>query len=134
MHAFRMYWRRSMQKPGTIVLWMLLPFVFMVIYTTIFGGDGPSLATGLAVLDRDSTFVANLVKGAFDQGPVGDMLEVYEVADMEEVEKLFDNGKASAALVIPKNFGEDLLALEEPRQPEAVIACLIAKCHLWHPT
>ncbi len=29
MHLFRMYWTRTLKKPGAIFLWLLLPFVFM---------------------------------------------------------------------------------------------------------
>ncbi len=32
MHLFRMYWQRTLKKPGSVVVWLAVPFVFMAIY------------------------------------------------------------------------------------------------------
>jgi ABC-2 type transport system permease protein len=113
MHLFRMYWQRTLRRPGSVVLWLALPFVFMAIYTMAFGNDssGPPKTT-LAIVDQDSSLVSRLVKGALAQGPVAEMLTLVDARDMDEVENLFRKEKASAALVIPDGFGERLLRLE----------------------
>ena len=58
MHLFRMYWQRSFRRPGSILLWLALPFVFMAIYTmvknTVFNGVRlPSII----VMDKDYKIV-----------------------------------------------------------------------------
>ncbi len=107
-----MYWQRTFRKPGAIVLWLAVPFVFMGIYQLVFGGDGGTPRIGHAIVDEDSTLVSRLVPGAFNQGPAGGMIRVVEAADIAAVEKLFEEGDASAALVIPPGFGERLLRTE----------------------
>ncbi len=113
MHVFLMYWRRSMRMKGSIYLWMLIPFVFMFIYQATFGGGGGIARTRLAVVDNDSTFVSSFLTGAFEQGELEGFIEVRPAADMDEVEKMFADEEASAALVIPKGFGEKLLKVED---------------------
>jgi ABC-2 type transport system permease protein len=126
-----MYWTRILKKPGAIFLWLLLPFVFMTIYTLTFGGD-ESFSVGMAVVDRDSSLVSRFVVGALNQGPLEDLITPYPVETLEEVEKLFSRGKASAALVIPEQFGEKLLrsdtvTLTLYRNPRHTIAPQIAE-------
>ena len=111
MHLFRMYWMRTLKKPGAVYLWLLLPFVFMTIYTLTFGGDS-KLTVGVAVMDRDSSFVSNFVRGAFERGPLEGLVEVFPVETLEDVKHLFSREKASAALVIPKGFGESVFLNE----------------------
>lgn len=112
MRLFRMYWRRTLRRPGALLVWLALPFVFMAIYTLVFGGDDRPARTRLAVVDEDSTLVSRFVRGAFGQGPVAEMLEVVEAEDMAAVEALFADGQASAALVLPAGFGDRLLRME----------------------
>jgi ABC-2 type transport system permease protein len=110
MHLLRMYWRRSLLRPGAILLWLSIPFVFMTIYTLVFGRDtGRIPRTGLAVVDQDSSLVSRLVKGAFAQGPVGDLIEVVDARGLGDVDRLFASEDASAALLIPDGFGDRLL-------------------------
>lgn len=108
MRLFRMYWMRTLKKPGGIFLWLLLPFVFMTIYTVTFGGD-ETFSVGLAVVDNDSSIVSNFVMGAFGQGPLEELIELYPVPDLNEADALFHREKASAALVVPEGFGAQLL-------------------------
>jgi ABC-type multidrug transport system permease subunit len=80
----------------------------------VFGNDssGPPKTT-LAIVDQDSSIVSRLVKGALAQGPVGEMITLVDARDSTDVEALFRTEKASAALVIPRGFGERLLRVEK---------------------
>lgn len=110
MHLFRMYWTRTLKKPGAIFLWLLIPFAFMTIYTLVFGGSGGFVpSTGLAIVDRDSSFASGLVAGAFGQGPVADLVKIHRARDLDELEQLFADETASAGLVIPQRFEENVL-------------------------
>lgn len=113
MHLFRMYWQRTLRKPGSVVVWLAVPFVFMAIYTMVFGGNdsGPPKTT-MAIVDQDSSFVSKLVKSALNQGPVANMITLVDATDTTAVDELFRKEKASAALIIPDGFGERLLRME----------------------
>jgi ABC-2 type transport system permease protein len=112
MHFFRMYWRRSLRKPGAILLWLAVPFVFMGIYQLVFGGSGSSPRATIAIVDQDSSMVSSLVRGAFGQGPVADLVRIIEVTDLDAVDARFADESASAALIIPPGFGERLLRMQ----------------------
>ena len=116
MHLFRMYWQRTLRKPGSVVVWLAVPFVFMAIYTMVFGNDssGPPRTT-MAIVDQDSSLVSKLVKSALGQGPVADMITLVDAKDMTQVDEMFKKETASAALVIPDGFGESVLAMK-PQQ------------------
>ena len=108
-----MYWQRVIRRPGSVFIWMALPFVFMTIYQLAFGGnDGGPPKIGLAIVDQDSSMVSRLARGALAQGPVADMINLVEARDLAEVEVLFKKETASAALVLPPGFSSRLLQSE----------------------
>jgi hypothetical protein len=110
MHLFRMYWQRTLRRPGSILIWMSIPFVFMTIYTMVVGNDSSNPPkTTMAIVDQDSSMVSQLVKGAFRQDQVASFMTVVDATDMAAVEKLFKTESASAALVIPDGFGDGVL-------------------------
>src|SRR5262245_51500843 len=114
MPLFRMYWQRLLRRPGSVFIWMALPFVFMTLYQLVFGGSGhdsmPKL--GLAIVDQDSSLASQLTRGALEQGPVGDMITLHEARDMAAVDELFKAETASAALILPRGFGTKFLRNE----------------------
>jgi len=106
-----MYWLRTSRKPGNILLWLGLPFLFMAIYQAAFGGSSGVPRTGLAIVDQDSSMASGFVGGACEQGPLEDIITVIEVADLNAMQELFADEKASAGLVIPRGFSDDLFKL-----------------------
>lgn len=113
MPLFRMYWQRLLRRPGSVFIWMALPFVFMTLYTLVFGRNDDAMPKiGLAVVDQDSSLASRLARGALEQGPVGDMITIHEARDMAEVDELFKEETASAALVLPRGFGTKFLRNE----------------------
>ena len=113
MHLFRMYWQRLLRRPGSVFIWMALPFVFMTLYALVFGGDDDAMPKiGLAIVDQDSSLASQLVRGALEQGPVGDMLTLHDARDMPAVDELFKAETVSAALVLPHGFGNKFLRNE----------------------
>ena len=86
----------------------------------------------MAVVDRDSSFVSRFVAGAFDQGPLQELVTQYPVESIEEADKLVRREKASAALVIPEYFGAKLFRGEPDtltlyKNPRHTIAPQIAE-------
>ncbi len=113
MKLFRMYWYRLLRKPGSVFVWMALPFVFMTIFSLAFGGgDGTPPKIGIAVVDQDSSLVSRLAKAALAQGPVADMVTLVDARNVAEVERLFKAETASAAIVFADGFGDRLLRAE----------------------
>jgi ABC-type multidrug transport system permease subunit len=82
----------------------------MAIYSMVFGhnNSGPPKTT-MAIVDQDSSFVSKLVKTALNQGPTAKMLTLVDAKDMNAVDDMFKKDTASAALLIPRGFGERLL-------------------------
>jgi ABC-type multidrug transport system permease subunit len=112
MHLFKMYWQRVLRRPGSVLIWLAVPFVFMAIYSMVFGhnNSGPPKTT-MAIVDQDSSFVSKLVKTALNQGPTAKMLTLVDAKDMDVVDAMFKKETASAALVIPRGFGKKLLSM-----------------------
>ncbi len=112
MALFRMYWLRVARRPGVILLWMALPFAFLVIYQLAFGGGDSGVGlpkTPLGVVDHDSTLVSRFFAGALTQGPLADLVETRAVADTTDLEPLFARDEIAAALVIPRGFARRFL-------------------------
>jgi hypothetical protein len=113
MHLFRMYWQRLLRKPGSVLVWFALPFVFMAIYTLVFGGEDDAMPkVGIAIIDQDSSLVSGLVKNALERGPVAGMIRLTYARDMAEVESVFEKETVSAAVIIPEGFGDRFLRAE----------------------
>jgi ABC-type multidrug transport system permease subunit len=135
-----MYWQRTLRRPGSIFVWLAVPFVFMAIYSMVFGhnNSGPPKTT-MAIVDQDSSLVSRFVKTALAQGPVANMLTLVDAKDTTAVDEMFKKEKASAALVIPKGFGNGVLRMHEnnalvlyknprhyigPQIAEGIVRCL----------
>lgn len=129
-----MYWQRVLRKPGSVFLWIALPFVFMTIYSLAFGGDddGSMPKVGIAIVDQDGSLVSRLVKTALAQGPVSGMMTLVDARDMTAVATLFEKESASAAIVIRAGFGDRFLraqpdTLELYRNPRHTIGPQVAE-------
>ncbi|HET6463943.1 MAG TPA: ABC transporter permease, partial [Candidatus Krumholzibacteria bacterium] len=95
--------------------WLAVPFVFMAIYTMVFGNDSGPPKTTMAIVDQDSSLVSKVVKSALNQGPVANMITLVDAKDMDVVGEMFKKETASAALIIPRGFGKGLLGMQ-PQQ------------------
>jgi ABC-type multidrug transport system permease subunit len=102
--------RRRMKAPMGILVLIAIPLALSLIFGMVFSpsneGEIPSFT--LLVVDRDSSLASGLVKSAFTQGKLADLVELREVTP-EEGAGMMDAGKASALLEIPEGFGADLL-------------------------
>lgn len=128
-----MYWQRVLRKPGSVFLWIALPFVFMAIYSLVFGGGGGGMPkVGIVIVDQDSSLVSRLMKASLAQGPVAGMMTLVDARDMAQVEALFEKETASAAIVIGKGFGDRFVRAQPDtlhlyRNPRHTIAPQIAE-------
>ncbi|HYO46106.1 MAG TPA: ABC transporter permease [Gemmatimonadota bacterium] len=90
-----------------LLLWMGIPLMVGGLLVLMFGGDAAPHAK-LLVVDRDQSLAGRLLTGAFQQGPLAEIVEV-ESVELDEGRDRIEDGDASGLLIIPEGFGRALL-------------------------
>jgi len=114
--------RRRLRAPMATILFLVIPLAMTGVIGMIFD-PGPDNRTQLPpikllVVDNDKDLAAKFLLGAFDQKELKDMFQV-TLTDAATGEALMRKGKASAMLVIPTHFSDDL-AEQKPTALEVV--------------
>jgi ABC-2 type transport system permease protein len=103
--------KRRLRAPMATILFLIIPLAMTALIGMIFdpgsGGETKLPAIKLLLVDKDKGLAAKFLVGAFDQKEIKDMFQVTLVSESEG-EKLMKKGKASAMLVIPEHFSDDL--------------------------
>jgi ABC-type multidrug transport system permease subunit len=99
---------RRMKSPMGSLIMMSIPVILSGIIGLTFGG-GPSQFPVIHVLveDHDNGIVSGLLKGAFNQGELAELIVLESVTTNGRVQ--IDKGNASALLIIPENFSRDVI-------------------------
>lgn len=90
-----------------LLLWMGIPLMVGGLLVLMFGAESTPTAE-LLVVDHDQSLAGRLVTGAFQQGPLAEIVDVEAVA-FAEGRRRIEDGDASGLLVIPEGFGRALL-------------------------
>lgn len=100
---------RKWRNPIIIIGFLLIPIIFSFILGMIFGPSEEETLPRIHVLavDKDQSFFSEFLLNSFKQGELSKMFDLKKVEE-EEGRKLMDRGKASALLIIPQNFGDDI--------------------------
>lgn len=99
---------RRWRSPISTVVMLIFPFMMAGLIGSISGGSGDSIPlTRLLLLDREDGFLGGFLTNAGAPSDSQMQLEVEKVG--EEGFERMEKGDASALLVIPENFTEDLL-------------------------
>jgi ABC-2 type transport system permease protein len=100
---------RKWKNPVVIIGFLFIPFIFTVIFGLVFGSGGEETLPKVKILavDKDKSLISGFVLASLTQGELNELIELEEVEE-EEGYKRLDRGKASALLIIPENFGEDV--------------------------
>jgi ABC-type multidrug transport system permease subunit len=105
--------KRRLRSPMATILFLVIPLAMTALIGAIFdpGEDHRTQLPPIKLLlvDHDKGLAAKFLLGAFDQQEIKDMFEV-TLTDGEAGEKLMQKGKASALLLIPEHFSDDLAA------------------------
>jgi ABC-2 type transport system permease protein len=103
--------KRKWKNPVVILGFMLIPVLFTVIFGLVFGGQEEDTLPriSLLVVDNDKSLISNFLTTAMSQGELKKMVELKPMETEEEGRHVLGKGKASALLLIPKNFGTDVL-------------------------
>ena len=101
--------KRKWKNPFVILGFLLMPLLFTLILGVVFGDSNEPSLPKVRVLaaDNDQTLLSKLFLGAFSQGELKELIDL-EIVDEEEGKKQLNKGKASALLVVPKDFQEDV--------------------------
>jgi len=100
--------RRVKSPLGSLVM-MSIPLILSGIIGLAFGGGGSSRFPTIHVLveDHDKGIISGLLKGAFNQGDLAELIALEPVLDDGRIR--INKGKASALLIIPEDFSRDVL-------------------------
>jgi len=103
--------KRKWKNPVVILGFMLIPLVFTFIFGIVFGGQDEETLPRITLLtvDNDKSLISNFLSTAMSQGELKKMIELKPMETEEEGRQLLSKGKASALLLVPKNFGKDIL-------------------------
>ena len=103
--------KRKWKNPVVILGFMLIPVLFTVIFGLVFGDQEEDTLPriSLLVVDNDKSLISNFLTTAMSQGELKKMVELKPMETEEEGRVLLGKGKASALLIIPINFGKDVL-------------------------
>ena len=103
--------KRRLKAPMATILFLVIPLAMTALIGMIFNpGSGTETklpAIKLLLVDKDKGLASKFLIGAFDQKEIKDMFQVTLVEEAAG-EKLMKKGKASAMLVIPEHFSDDL--------------------------
>jgi ABC-2 type transport system permease protein len=94
---------------------LLIPIVMTGMVGMVFGpsDDGGQFpAIRVLLVDNDKAFASQLLVGAFDSEQVKDLFQITMV-DEKEGRRLIGKGKASALVIIPKDFTKHLVKAEK---------------------
>lgn len=103
--------KRKWKNPVVILGFMLIPVLFTFIFGLVFGGQEEDTLPRitLLVVDNDKSLISNFLTTAMSQGELKKMVELKPMETEEEGRHLLGKGKASALLLVPENFGKDVL-------------------------
>ena len=114
--------KRRLKAPMATILFLIIPLAMTALIGMIFdpgsGGETKLPPIQLLLVDHDKELASKFLIGAFNQKEVKDMFQVTTV-DAASGEQLMKKGKASAMLVIPEHFSDDL-ADQKPTALEVV--------------
>ncbi len=101
--------KRKWKNPVVILGFLFIPFMFTLIFGMVFGSGGEETLPRIKILaaDNDQSVISGFLLGALKQGELNELIDLQEVEE-EEGRKLLDKGKASALLIIPENFGDNI--------------------------
>ena len=115
--------KRKLRAPVGLVVLLAFPIVFAGMLALVFGSEGNNTPkVRLVVENRDTGFAASALSSAFTSKQMAEHFDVRTVAKGEGA-AVIEAGEASALLVVPEHFTQDVLdgkpvTLELVRNPD----------------
>ncbi len=102
---------RKLHNPGGFLLMLAMPLIFTLLMGVIFSPNEKEnilpKAT-LLIVDRDSSFVSEMMAGIFNRGEMAKMFSS-RIVPQDSGMTLIENDQASALLTIPAGFQDSLM-------------------------
>ncbi len=109
INIFNKDFKRRIRSPWGIVILLAIPIVMTSMFGAVFGGgSGNTVKIKILLEDRDNAFLSNLIVKTFDAPDVKKFIEAKSVKPGSG-EKMIKNKKASALLIIPRNFSQNFI-------------------------
>lgn len=102
---------RNFRDRKTLALMLLLPIILILILGSALGGVFSSRSistTDVCYIDEDNGFMSDVFEEFLASDEIEKMIKVNVVQSKEEAIKLIKNKEASALLVLPSNFSEEV--------------------------
>jgi len=108
-HLIQKDFKRKWKNPVVILGFLLIPVIFTIIFGIVFGSSEEQTLPQVPVLavDKDKSFLSQFFLTALNQGELKKLVSI-KVVEEEEGRRLLDKGKASALMIMPENFTEDV--------------------------
>ena len=104
--------RRMFRDPGRVLLLAAIPITLALIEYAAFGNmarTGKLPSTRVLLLDEDDTFASSAVGQVFTGGNMKDFFALAAVDSREAALRQFKSSEASALIVVPRGFQQNLL-------------------------
>lgn len=100
---------RKWRNPVVIIGFMLIPVILTLIFGLIFRPSEEKILPRISVLavDKDKSVLSNFFLSSFEQGELNELIDLKPVEE-EKGRELMEKGKASALIIIPEKFGDDV--------------------------
>lgn len=108
-HLIQKDFKRKWRNPVVILGFLFIPVIFTFIFGIVFGSSEEQILPRVSVLvaDNDASLLSQFLLTALSQGELEKFMKM-EVVEEDQGRRLLDKGKASALLIIPENFGDDV--------------------------
>lgn len=108
-HLIQKDFRRKWKNPVVILGFLLIPVIFTFIFGFVFGSSEEEILPKVRILvvDKDKSLISQFLLAAFNQGELKKFIQA-DVVEEKQGHELLDAGKASALLIIPESFGDDV--------------------------
>lgn len=106
--------KRRLRAPVSLVVMLIFPLAFAGMLGLAFGDRAGGSSSGLPririlLVDLDEGFLSQFFLGATNSDDFNEQFELISVAGEAEARRMMDDGEASALLIIPAGFTEQLL-------------------------
>ncbi|HMN59568.1 MAG TPA: ABC transporter permease, partial [Anaerolinea sp.] len=101
-----------LKKPGQWIIVFIVPFLFIWIFTLVFGGSGGTPNVAMYLVNEDAGGAAEAAANALRNAP---NLEIETLPDRSEADRQVGAGQRMAAVVIPAGFSEATLTAQGGR-------------------
>ncbi len=104
--------KRRLKAPASVIVLMLIPLIMTALMGAIFapssGGENKLPKIKVLLTDNDKNIASKILLGAFGSKELKEMFQVTTV-DEKEGKKRIGKGDASALIIIPKKFTDNLV-------------------------